>query len=43
MTKEELTTIKGGIGYGILNVISGVSRLILTTLKNTIFPIKFRI
>lgn len=43
MNKEELINIKGGISFGIMNVLSKIGDFILTSIKKTIFPIKFRI
>jgi len=43
MNKEELTDVKGGVSFGIFNVIGGVARFVLSIVTKTVFPIKFRI
>lgn len=43
MTKEELTEVKGGISFGLFNVVVGLGRFIISIAKKTLYPVKFRI
>lgn len=42
MTKEELINVKGGISFGIFNVISGLGKFILKIAVRAIYPVKVR-